>query len=275
VVALLCPVPTCRLPLSRGERRLSCRRKHSFDVARSGYVNLLQVRDRRSRHPGDSVDAVQARQRLFDRGAEAPLVDAMAGLLTLTPADALLDVGCGDGQYLAAVVARCGCEGHGVDISVGAIEAAAKRCPGLHWVVANADRLLPYADASFRAVASITGRRNAGELRRVLRRDGTLLVVVPAPDDLIELREAILGEGRMHDRVETAIKAFAPHFALAGHERLRHVARLDAGAVRDVLTSSYRGLRTGQRARVDALGELDVTLSRDALLFRPAGRVAR
>jgi hypothetical protein len=57
-------------------------------------------------------------------------------------------------------------------------------------LVANADRFLPYADGSFHAVATITARLDAGELHRVLAPDGSLLVVVPAADDLVELREA-------------------------------------------------------------------------------------
>jgi 23S rRNA (guanine745-N1)-methyltransferase len=275
VVVLLCPVRACRLPLTSRGRRLACRRGHSFDIARRGYVNLLQVQDRRSRRPGDSVAATDARQRLRARGIEAPLIDAMTDLLTLAPTDAILEVGCGEGDHLAAIAARFGCEGHGVDISVASIEAAAQRHPRLHWVVANADRLLPYADASFRVVASITARRNAVEFRRVLREDGTLLVVVPAPDDLIELREAVLGEGRARDRVEPARAALAPYFALERHERLRHVARLDPAAIRDVMTASYRALRASQRERLAALGELAVTLSRDALLLRPASRPER
>ena len=272
MVVLLCPVRACRLPLTSHGRHLACRRGHSFDIARRGYVNLLQVQDRRSHQPGDSVAATKARQQFLSRGVEAPLIHAMIGLLTLTPNDAALEVGCGEGDHLAAIAARFGCEGHGVDISVVSIEAAAKRHPRLHWIVANADRLLPYADASFRAVASITARRNAVEFRRVLRADGALLVVVPAPDDLIELREAVLGEGRARDRIEATVAAFAPLFALERHERLRHVARLDAAAITDVLTASYRGLRGSQRARVASLVDLDVTLSRDALLFRTTRR---
>lgn len=270
MVVLLCPVRACRRPLTSGERRLTCRRGHSFDVARSGYVNLLQVQDRRSSRSGDSLAAVHARRQLLARGLEASLSDAVAGLLSLAPTHAVLEAGCGEGHHLAIIAARFGCEGHGVDISVAAIEAAAKRHPGLHWIVANADRRLPYADGSFHAIASITARKNAVEFRRILRADGALLVVVPAPDDLIELREAVLGQGYPRDRVEAAITTFAPHFVLERRERFRHVARLDATAVDDVLTSSYRGLRTRQRARIGSLGDLDVTLSRDALLFRPA-----
>ena len=54
-VRLLCTVRHCRLPLVREERRLVCANRHSFDVARSGYVNLLQPQDKRSKNPGDTV----------------------------------------------------------------------------------------------------------------------------------------------------------------------------------------------------------------------------
>jgi len=235
----------------------------------------LQVQDRRSRRPGDSVAASEARRRLVARGVEAPLIDAVIRLLAVTPTDAVLEVGCGEGHHLAAIAALFGCEGHGVDISVASIEAAATRHPRLHWIVANADRWLPYADASFHAVASITARRNAVEFRRVLRDDGVLLVVVPAPDDLVELRAAILGEGIARDRIESTREGLAPDFTLERHERLRHVARLDPVAIRDVMTASYRGLRASQRARLASLGDLDVTFSREALLFRPASRPER
>jgi 23S rRNA (guanine745-N1)-methyltransferase len=269
VVRLVCPVRGCREPIVRGGGRVACPRGHAFDVARSGYVNLLQPQDRRAARPGDSAEALAARRRFLAGGLETPLMGEIAGLVQLTPDDAALDVGCGEGEHLAALVARSGCEGHGLDISVAAIDAAARRHPRLHWVVANADRLLPYADASFRLVQSITGRKNAGEFRRVLRDDGVLLVVVPAADDLVELRAAILGEGVLQDRVGPTVEAVAPFFTLERHERPRRVVRLDADAGRDVMAASYRGLRAGQRARLAALGTLDVTLARDALVFRP------
>jgi len=212
---------------------------------------------------------VAARRRFLSGGFETELTRAIGDLLPIAPPDALLEVGCGEGHYLGALTARFGCEGHGVDISVPAIEAAAARQAGLHLVVANADRALPYAAASFAAVASITARRNPPEFHRVLREDGRLLLVIPGPDDLVELREAVLGRGMLRDRVDQAVAAFAPRFALERHERIRHVAHLDAAAIHDVMAGSYRAGRASRRDRLAALGPLAVTLSRDALLFRP------
>src|SRR5580658_1953433 len=184
---LLCPVRNCQLALEREERRLHCANGHSFDVARSGYVNLLQPQDRRSAQPGDTPAAVAARRRLHDRGVTAPLLDAIGDFVGASTGDVVLDAGCGDGYYLGTLAQRTGCDAHGIDISIPAVDAAARRYPACEWIVANADRIVPYADRSFSLVMSITARMNASEFRRVVRDDGRLLVAVPAPDDFVEL----------------------------------------------------------------------------------------
>jgi 23S rRNA (guanine745-N1)-methyltransferase len=254
---LLCSVRDCRLPLVREQRRVVCARGHSFDIARSGYINLLQPQDRRSRTPGDTAAAVEARRRLHDSGATGPLLDAIAHMAAATPRDAVLDAGCGDGFYLGSLARRTGASAHGIDISVPAIDAAARRYPECEWIVANADRFVPYADRSFSLLMSITGRMNKGEFRRVLRRDGRLLVALAAPEDLIELR------GRGRDRVARTAGTFAPEFTLLDRRRVTATADLDAAAVHDVLLSIYRPMRR------EPPGAMRVTFSLDLLLFRP------
>ena len=255
---LVCPVRDCRLPLVRQDRRLVCERGHSFDVARSGYINLLQPQDRRSNQPGDAAAAVAARRRLHDRGVSAPLLQAVADVLAPSSSDVILDAGCGDGFYLGTLARQFGFNAHGVDISVPAVDAAARRYPDGEWVVANADRFVPYADRTFSALMSITARSNSSEFRRVLRDDGRLLIALPAPDDLIELR------GSGHDRTARINETFAPDFTLVDQRRVSTTADLDAAAVHDVLVSIYRPMqsRPPEAARV--------TFSLDLLLFRPS-----
>ena len=254
---LLCPVRNCHLPLVREERRLLCARGHSFDVARSGYINLLQPQERRSKQPGDTPATLRARRRLHDQGATGPLLHAIAELLTASTADIVLDAGCGEGFYLATLARQTSFSAHGIDISVPAIDAAARRYPECEWIVANADRFVPYADRSFSIVLSITARMNASEFRRVLRDDGRLLVALPSPDDLIELR----GAGR--DRVDRTVETFAPNFTLVDRRRVTTTADLDAAAVHDVLLLIYRPMRSKP---VEAMR---VTFSLDLLLVRP------
>ena len=89
------------------------------------------------------------------------------------PNDTVLDAGCGDGFYLGTLAGQTGFDGHGVDISIPAVEAAARRYPKCEWIVANADRFVPYADRSFSIVLSITARMNSAEFRRVPARRRT------------------------------------------------------------------------------------------------------
>lgn len=240
----------------KGERQAVCPQGHSFDVARSGYVNLLQPQERKSKEPGDTPVAVIARRRLHDRGVTQPLLHGIAETTGATASDVVLDAGCGDGYYLGTLAGQTGCAAHGVDISTAAVEAAARRYPGCEWIVANADRFVPYSDGSFSLVLSITARMNAGEFRRVLREDGRLLVAVPAPDDLIELR------GAARDRVDRTVETFAQGFELVHRQRVSSSTRLDASGVKDVLHSIYRPFG------VPAAEAMLVTFSLDLLLFR-------
>src|SRR3984893_16110404 len=255
---LLCPVRGCHMALEREGRRLLCPRGHSFDVARSGYITLLKPQERRSKQPGDTPAAVAGRRRLHDRGATQPLLQAIAEIAAAGPSDAVLDAGCGDGFYLGSLAGQTGFDAHGVDISIPAVHAAARRYPRWEWIVANADRFVPYAARSFSLILSITARMNAAEFRRVLRDDGRLLVALPAPEDLIELR----GTGR--ERVARTIETFAKDFTLVGQRRVKTTAELDAAFVHDVLLSIYRPMRA-QPPEAKR-----VTFSLDLLLFRAA-----
>jgi 23S rRNA (guanine745-N1)-methyltransferase len=255
---LICPVRNCLRELQRGEKSLRCAAGHSFDVARSGYINLLQPQDRRSKNPGDTLAAVTGRCCLHDRGVAEPFLRAIAAFTNPTTTDTLLDAGCGDGYYAGRLARETGCEAHGVDISLPAIEAAARRYPECEWVVANADRFLPFADRTFSLVLSITARMNAREFRRVLKDGGRLLIAVPSPDDLVELR----GPGR--DRAARTVEEFAGQFRLVEQRRVTSTIDLDAAGVEDVLHSIYRPLRS-EPARA-----MRLTFGLDLLLFTAA-----
>jgi 23S rRNA (guanine745-N1)-methyltransferase len=186
------------------------------------------------------------------------MLAAIEDLAGATRTDIVLDAGCGDGFYLGMLARKAGCEAHGVDISTAAIDAAAKRYPEFEWIVANADRMLPFADRSFSLTLSITGRMNSSEFRRVLKDDGRILVAIPAPDDLIELR----GAGR--DRFARTVETFASDFKLIEQRRATTLVDLDADAVRDVLHSIYRPMQSKPPEA------MRVTFSLELLLFRPA-----
>ena len=266
MVTLICPVRNCGAPLERRERSLVCERGHSFDRARSGYYNLLQPQDRRSKNPGDPREAVEARRRLLETGYGEALLTAL--LAEIRPGMAILDVGCGEGFYLGRIAGERTAEAHGLDLSAPAVDLAARRHPEATWVVANADRFLPYAPGSFDRVLSVDARLHPEEMRRVLAPGGRLIVAVPAADDLLELRAAVLGEGALKDRMERTAATLSGLFEMEDRRTVRQTARLGADALRDALTATYRGGRESRMERLRELTELEVTLSHELARFR-------
>jgi 23S rRNA (guanine745-N1)-methyltransferase len=214
---------------------------------------------------------VEARRRLLDAGYGGALLRAIleeVRSLSLPAGAAVLDVGCGEGYYLGSLARELGVEAHGVDLSSAAIALAARRYPEGTWVVANADRSLPWATNAFDLVLSIDARLHPAEMRRVLKPGGRLLVAVPAADDLVELRAAVLGEGRLRDRLEGTAGRLAADFELEARRTVRDTARLGPDEVRDALAATYR-LRESRR---QAIAGMDVTLSHDLARFK--GKIA-
>jgi len=250
--------------------RWACAKGHSFDQHRGGSLNLLQPQDRRSKHPGDSREAAQARRRLAAIGHADAVYRAFEHAIGSrshgNPAT-LLDVGCGEGAFLRHAAGIAGLKRHGVDISAPSIEMAAKASPDVLFVVANADRFLPYADHAFDFVTSIDSRVNASEFERVLRKGGLILVAVPAPDDLIELRERVLGGKVEKSRAERVEEELGKSLRLADRTTVRDSRTFEPSALRDLLTVTYRGFRQSERAAVESLTAMSVTLSHQVLAF--------
>jgi 23S rRNA (guanine745-N1)-methyltransferase len=284
---LLCTVRGCRRPLIRERQAFRCDRGHSFDIARDGYVNLLQPQDRRSHHAGDSREAVEARAALLHDGIGAAnlraIVSSAALPLTRT-LPVVVDLGSGSGEVLRMFAELRPICGIGIDLSTAAAAHSARRArptpdataagpddiPGeLTWVVANADRGLPLADASADLVRTIQGRRNPLECGRVLAECGRLLVSVPAPDDLVELREAVQGAGTRRARVEDLIRTHERWFRVVERQRLYEHHSLNRSGLENLLKSTYRGSRASQSSRVADLESLDVTLASDVVIFAP------
>jgi 23S rRNA (guanine745-N1)-methyltransferase len=135
------------------------------------------------------------------------------------------------------------------------------------WIIANADRRLPLADESVSLALSIHGRRNPEECRRVLTADGLLIVAVPAPDDLAELRGEVQGQPAERDRVAGVVAEHARGFAVVEERRVAERHTLGRAALLDLLRGTYRGARASQSARIADLDSLDVTVASDVVVF--------
>ena len=180
--------PVCHKPLIPDGKVFLCENSHCFDRAKQGYVNLLKSSAPRSH--GDDAGMVAARTRFLDAGHYAPLAEA---LLRAIPYEArtVLDAGCGEGYYTAKLAdAPPRRAVYGTDISKQAIISACRRTKKVFWSVSSVNDL-PFADESFDALICVFSPLAKAEYRRVLKKNGSMLVVIPLEDHLWELKAAV------------------------------------------------------------------------------------
>jgi SAM-dependent methyltransferase len=145
-----------------------------------------------------------ARQAIYAyRHPRHDLAAAVFALADLRGDETVVDVGCGNGNYLAELSRR----GHagpvlGVDFAPGMLAAARHRAPAAALTAGDAARLPVRAAVShltlamhmlYHVPAPLAAVR---ELRRVTRPGGRVLVVLNAADHLRELRELVSGAVR-------------------------------------------------------------------------------
>lgn len=288
---ICCSVRGCGLPLASRDAEgqssdasggLFCDRGHHFEQAKAGYWSLLQPQDKKSAQAGDSDDAVEARRRWLQRGHMQGLVDRVRELAG-QPCSAIgaqqpgwtVELGCGEGTFSQAIFESAAPDHYcGVELSKKALRLAARSWPAATWVLANADRRLPFADRSIQYVVSLFGRRPYQEIARVLADDARVLVVVPGPEDLIELRQQAQEVGQRKSRWQAIAEQFAEvGLGLLSHEQWKHSVSLQREALQDAMAMTYRAVRRSQQQRIEQLGNAEVTLNAEILLFDKASHV--
>lgn len=269
-LSLTCPV--CGGALADGDKTLRCPAGHSFDMARQGYVNLLLRAQSGGRRHGDDKRMVDARRAFLDTGRYAPLRDALCALAAEhTAGDVrMLDAGCGEGYYTAAVAAALrgagrACSAVGVDISKTALIAAARRRADLTLAVASVSAL-PVGDGSTDLLLNVFAPESDREFARVLRPGGVLLKAVPLERHLYGLKKAV------YDRpYENPAPAYAPeHFTLLDRRDVCYTAVISPREMIEnlfMMTPYYYKTGKDDQARLAALDSLETELAFAILVF--------
>ena len=211
--AFSCPI--CQKKLTLVETSLKCDNRHSFDLAKFGYVNLAPQIKQSANYDKENF---QNRQQILEAGFYQAILEGISDLLATKPsAKIVLDIGCGEGFYSRKLQ-----EVHpektfyAFDISKDSIQIAAKSEPNwaVHWFVGDLARL-PIKDASMDILLDIFSPANYGEFRRVLSKDGILIKVIPTENHLKEIRQMVQDQLTKKDYSNQDIKEhFQEHFSI-------------------------------------------------------------
>ena len=207
--------PICQENLTLVESSLKCENRHSFDLAKFGYVNLAPQIKQSANYDKENF---QNRQQILEAGFYQAILEGVSDLLVTNPSSkTILDIGCGEGFYSRKLQ-----EVHpdktfyAFDISKDSVQIAAKSEPNwaVNWFVGDLARL-PIKNTSIDILLDIFSPANYGEFRRVLSKDGILIKVIPTENHLKEIRQIVQDQLTKKDYSNQDIKVhFQEHFSI-------------------------------------------------------------
>lgn len=245
--------PVCLEPYERvAKHSLLCPNGHNVDLSKKGTLYFMQ------RAVASEYDnaMLAARRRMLQAGLFAGITDAFAVKLPAGP-QTILDVGCGEGTPLDAVLKqRAGQDtAVGFDLSKPGINLATQLGNGAFFCVADLAQM-PFADHQFTAILDLFSPSAYNEFNRVLAPGGQLLKVIPNPDYLIELRQAIFPAGSAHASYDNSnvLDLFRKHYPTATVERIRYQVPVPTDLFADLMlmTPMHWGADAARLAEVKA-----------------------
>ena len=240
---LVCPI--CGAQLHKSDRSYLCPNRHSFDIARQGYVNLLPVQQKHSLNPGDTKEQVLSRRTFLEAGFYDPIAKALTETAQeLGAGGPILDIGCGEGWYSSRLADDLGAELVGLDISKEAVRFASAKYKQHLWLCATAAHI-PVEDESAGLVTSLFALTLPEEFSRVLRPEGLYFQVLAAQDHLLGLKSVIYPELKLKEKDSVPD---LPGFTLVKSVPIRFTFTVEGEQVRNLFSMTphvFRISKTG------------------------------
>lgn len=270
---LICPL--CRTELSENGTSLRCTAGHSYDIARSGYVNLHRPGIKSNAKSGDNPEMVQARRAFLARGYYDRYVSEVARSILRIHGHSpgtLIDAACGEGHHTLILAKELGADlTLGIDASKKAADIASKAAlrlgkDGSIRFIAGNIFSMPIADESADIITTLFAPIADGEALRVLRRGGLLCVCSAGREHLIELRRAIYDTVYFKDNCVTVPDGFET----ASRENISYSITLGSDALTELFGMTPFCQHSGKKRLEKAVfaGESRITVSVDLTVFR-------
>ena len=262
--AFACPI--CQKNLTLVESSLKCSNRHSFDLAKFGYVNLAPQIKQSANYDKENF---QNRQQILEAGFYQTILETISDLLArLETAKTVLDIGCGEGFYSRRLQ-----ESHSdktfyaFDISKDSVQIATKSEPNwaVNWFVGDLARL-PIKDASMDILLDIFSPANYGEFHRVLSQNGILIKVIPTENHLKEIRQIVQDHLTNKDYSNLDIKEhFQEHFSIQSRQ-IASLTKPITAEQRQALLSMTPLLFHVEQTKIDWTRLTEITIEAEILV---------
>jgi len=263
--------PKCRAALVDDGRSLVCENRHTYDIARQGYVNLLMKQSSSDSRHGDSREMVAARSAFLDLGLYSPLRDAVTARVLETSKKNMfvLDVGCGECYYtahIASAIEEYAPTVCGIDISKFALMAGAKRNKSINLAVASAFDI-PVGDECADVVLNLFAPHKESEFMRLMKDGGTLIRVFPHARHLWELKSAVYDVPYENEIGSTHIDGFKK----VDETELKYSIHLSSnGDVKNLFSMTPYSYKTSaeDEKKLDEIDTLDTRVEFDVITYK-------
>lgn len=244
--------PHCHTNLTKQERTFVCKNNHSFDLAKSGYLNLFI--NNQSKVHGDNKEMVLARSNFLSKNYYKILKDRLNQEIAKVNPITLCDLACGEGYYTTdmPVIHKIG-----IDLSKDAITYASKHDKSTQYIVASIFDC-PIESESIDCMTTIFAPIAEEEIKRCLKPNGHFFCVFPAENHLYQLKEVIY---------DTPYKNEAPNklTTLELMETIRITTSININNNDDLknlfmMTPYYFKTSLEDKEKINCINNLDITI---------------
>lgn len=188
--------PICQEQMTVTESgSIVCTNNHCFDLSSKGYVNFLTSGINKNNKYDRKL--FEERAKVFESGFYGRILDEIKDIVDKHFASHaeddynILDAGCGEGYYASKISSsNLKYNVFALDNVKEAITLAPKSVPGTKWIVSDLTNI-PFKNQSIDIILNILAPANYMEFKRLLKKGGLLIKIIPGNSYLEELRECV------------------------------------------------------------------------------------
>lgn len=267
---LMCPL--CKNPLLRQDNCLKCIKNHSFDFAKSGYINLLNPGKKNNARAGDSKEMIRARSLFFSSGAYSKIRDTLCDIVKGFSPRVIADAGCGEGYYTTKIATECkDAVVFGFDMSKFGTEHASKndKNAGITNTLYSVSNIfdLPLNDGEADVIVNMFAPVANEEFSRVLGEGGHLIIGVAGEHHLEGLKRVIYDNVYLNEVSDHSYEGFE----LVEVRNLKYEADIVSKETIWALfqmTPYYHRTSLADKEKLDHVDKISTTVEVDFYIFK-------